>query len=176
MATKPDQQLVTALKKKLNKKIDLSALPKQEMQAIAKLTVKEIKKSVSKGISPIEGAQRFPAYKNPENYPDKIKKRFPSKRRRPVNLELSGDFLKNLKFKIENKVKKLGKFVEKREIKVGFFDEESINKEKGHRDGANGQPKRPIIPNKKEDFKRRIKNSIVKEFKKIFRKNVAKRK
>jgi hypothetical protein len=78
--------------------------------------------------------------------------KFPAKRRRPVNLYLSGKFLKSLKFKI-----KQGK---KPRITIGFFNKKSKLKEKGHRDQTGGQMKRPIIPEREESFTRPILKAI----------------
>jgi len=152
----------------LKKKAKLSKLDKNRLNDFGKIAVKEITKTVGKGISPIEGGGRFPGYKNPENYPDKIQKKYPAKRRRPVNLYLSGDFLKNLKYKIV-KSPKLG-------IEIGFYDTLSKKKEQGHREGVKGQPKRPIIPERKEEFTRRIRITLLKTFKAIFEKHLAKQK
>ena len=164
------RQVDEALKKKFSKKLDISKLSKKQLELLGDVVVAEIKDSVSKGISPIEGRQRFPAYKKPDRYPGRVRKRFPRKRKRPVNLYLSGDFLSNLRFKVE----KSSSFRTKSRLRIGFFDRKSILKERGHREGAKGQPSRPIIPDRNEDFKRRIKISMIKEFKLQFLKNLAK--
>jgi hypothetical protein len=106
---------------------------------------------ISKGISPIQGAGRFPAYKNPKKYPGDLKAK------RPVNLYLSGDFLKSLDY---------------REIKTSsgyateiFYIGEESKKEQGHREGAHGQPKRPTIPQGREEFVVAIQRIITNLFK-----------
>jgi hypothetical protein len=142
---------------------------------------------VSKGISPILGAGRFPEYKASKGiraiksdsktirsllknkssgnraqlirkqsqlkrrldkqkkaYPFSVQKEFPGKKPRPVNLLLSGDFLRSLDFNTVTN----GKV---RSVVMVFFDKLSIKKESGHRKGVNGQPKRPIIPAKNSE-------------------------
>lgn len=70
------------------------------------------------------------------------------KKPRPVNLELSGEFLKALRVWITGSGSKAA-------VHVGFRSgtgktpgtkADAPTKEKGHRDGANGQPERPMIP------------------------------
>lgn len=155
---------------------------------------------VLKGISPIEGAGRFPEYKSVTRnraaealvsglrkdarsrardfgskdedvkalrsaartakagiklgYPDTVKDEFPSKRRRPVNLLLSGQFLRQLK----SFPRRLNL------IAVGFFTQYGIKLEQGHRDGVNGQPSRPIIPTEGETFTKVIRADIIKTY------------
>lgn len=150
---------LTALKKLLD------GIPKEAAlasnRAIAAILEKKIKDLISKGISPIEGDGRFPAYKaqlekNKKKYPDSVKKKFPNKRRRPVNLFLSGRFLKELKA-IPKRINL---------IAVGFFSPYGQKLEQGHREQANGQGYRPIIPDTDagEDFALSIKALILKAY------------
>jgi len=83
------------------------------------------------------------------------RKKFAGKRVRPVNLRLSGDFLRDLRFKFGFK---------SGSTQVGFFNRESINKELGHRTGANSQRKRPIIPFGTRRFTRQIEQLITKVY------------
>lgn len=115
--------------------------------------------NIKKGISPITG-KRFPAYKNPERYPGKRKPK------RPVNLELTGEFLSALEFTVRS-----GK---NPTITIGFFDKENADKEKGHREGAGGQPKRPIIPNSSESFSKKITIEITNEIADVLSRAIAK--
>lgn len=160
-------QLSDSLKREIAKRFDdtLKGLNSNELEAIGKIVVQEIENDVLKGINPISGfgARRFPEYKNPSNYPDKARKDFPAKRRRPVNLFLSGDFLFFLR-----------PFVKGQKIFIGFSDPLSIKKEQGHRDGANGQPKRPIIPQGSETFNKRIIRVIKEAFSNQINKKLAK--
>lgn len=52
--------------------------------------IKEMVSTIQRGLSPIKGWGRFDRYKNPDKYPGKRKPQ------RPVNLTLSGRFLKDL--------------------------------------------------------------------------------
>lgn len=52
--------------------------------------IKEMVDTIQRGISPINGAGRFERYKDPKKYPGKRKPQ------RPVNLTLTGRFLKDL--------------------------------------------------------------------------------
>lgn len=128
------------------------ALSNNDLQKIGNEVVKEMKEFISGGISPIQGKGRFPGYKDPKKYPANQRKNYPRKRARPVNLELSGDFLKSLSSKpISGGNPK---------IEIGYSTSESI-KEQGHRDGANGQPKRPTIPEGTEKFNKSIEKNII---------------
>ena len=99
---------------------------KKTADAVGRAPIKEMKDQISKGISPIrEGPKRFPAYKNPKKYPGK------RKGKRPVNLKLTGDFLRSLSFKALQGGKGY--------ITRIFFDDSdglSDLKEQGHREGA----------------------------------------
>lgn len=77
-------------------------LTQREAKIIGEATVYEMKKMIASGQSPVKGEGRFPAYaaqrKGKGRYPDSVRKQYPSKRRRPVNLFLSGDYLKYLRW------------------------------------------------------------------------------
>lgn len=92
---------------------------------------------------------------NKKYYPFSVQSEFPSKKPRPVNLFLSGDFLSNLTYSIAAKGKK-------KLISIGFLDDLSAKKEQGHREGVNGQPSRPTIPKGTESFAQIIKLDIMK--------------
>lgn len=99
-------------------------------------TVDGMLRLIVSGFSPIKGPgirRAFRAYKNPDKYPGNRKPH------RPVNLKLSGQFLEDLGFTIESS--KTG-FAPR----VGYQTEESDKKEKGHREGAGGQRRRPTLP------------------------------
>lgn len=84
-------------------------------------------------------------------YPYSVQKKYPKKRARPVNLELSGDMLDHLT-KRSNAAEK--------SVEIGFYDQKSIKKELGHREGANTQPLRPIIPKANESLAQSIRVKI----------------
>lgn len=88
-------------------------------------------------------------------YPYSVQHEFPGKRPRPVNLFLSGDFLAALEYVVTGKAGEFG-------IELGFFDEDQAIKEQGHREQANGQGFRPIIPIGREDFSVTIQRAIIK--------------
>lgn len=140
-------EIAASLKKEFTERINstLNAMTKAELVELGDDFIEDMKSDIAKGISPIQGRGRFPGYKNPENYPDQVRNRYANKRRRPVNLKLSGDFLKSLK----SIVKSIGA---RNALFIGFNDRKSKLKEEGHRDGANGQLKRPIIPEGSETF------------------------
>lgn len=169
----------------------IDSISKSEKEEIGEAAVDQMKNLISKGISPIEGRGRFPEYKWAGNrkdvisavaaatrgdrssgarkerskskkaysnkYPFSAQKEFPDKRPRPVNLFLSGDFLSNLKVQVRNR------------IFIGFFDKLSSKKEEGHREGANGQPSRPIIPIDGERFSTTIVRKVELKIREILR-------
>lgn len=188
-----------------------SSLDKRTALRIGDAVVKAMLEMISKGISPIEKAGRFPAYKAAAfrnqlkkertainralrankkalfkfrrmnqrqllvaqkeanrrdqaksvlGYPFSVQDKFPNKRPRPVNLFLSGDFLDALQAHVVGTAGDFG-------IEIGFFPGwkdangvEAYVKEQGHREGANGQPQRPVIPIGTEDFAQTIQNAI----------------
>lgn len=125
---------------------------KSDATEIGQKVTEEMKNLISKGISPILSEGRFPGYKNPEKYPGKLKNK------RPVNLKLSGDFLNALTFK---EVTSKSGFA----TQIFYKGESEDLKEKGHREGANGQLKRPTIPQRGEEFAARIKRLYSKIYK-----------
>lgn len=112
-------------------------------RTVGETVVGEMKTLVASGVSPIEGKGKFPAYKNPRKYPGTRKSKT------PVNLKLSGDFLNGLK---HSPVK--GEHGYEASI---YYRSDQEPKEKGHMEGANGQPKRPTLPvDKGQEFTARI--------------------
>ena len=125
---------------------------------------------ISSGQSPIHGKGKFPPYKradDPDGYPNNMRSRFPNKKKTPVNLHLSGDFLDTLEVRTSGAASNP-------QIKIGFYDSLSKQKEQGHREGAKGQPKRPIIPNGKERFHDKIESLILTLFRQLVLKGVSK--
>ncbi len=120
--------------------------------------LRETKNLVGVGKSPVKGKGRFPAYakqRKGSGYPDTpdIRRRFPSKKTRPVNLELSGKFLKALGFKKTDGG-----------IDFGWIDpSEDIKKLiDAHNNGLNKNvPQRKVIPNADgEDYTASIRRLI----------------
>lgn len=154
--------------KDLNRKVKLASEVNPSVLIAANSFLDGMKALIAKGISPIKSIGRMPAYKNPERYPDQMRRKYPGKRRRPVNLSLSGEFLDDLTFQV-GKSSPL-------KIKFGFFTKKSILKERGHREGANGQPRRPIIANEVEQFSKQLIIKFREALLKAMRKNILQRK
>lgn len=136
----------------------------KEADALGKQIVSEMKDMIAKGQSPVQSAGRFPAYKHAGvkgKYPDSVKGEYPSKRQRPVNLYLSGDFLRALRHRLYAAKYGFG-------IEVGYFDPEEAKKEEGHAVGWNGQPKRPTIPGKGQEIAVRIQRLVIARFRETF--------
>lgn len=152
MALSIKARIDTHVLKNVAKKLEQISDPltTSDARELGKSVVAEMKDLISKGISPLSGYGRFPAYKNPkEGYPKTVRGQYPSKRNTPVNLRLSGDFLNALTNQVQT-IGKVGRVV------IGYFDSRQAIKEKGHREGANTQPKRPTIPRGSEKFAQRI--------------------
>lgn len=138
------------------------------------ITMKEM---ISKGISPIREVGRFPAYKHQRvkgKYPANQKNNYPDKKQRPVNLTLSGEFLSALSSRIiKNNAK--GKFP----VEVGYILKNkgkvsASKKEEGHREGVNGQPKRPTIPQGDEQFAAKLQKIIFGAYRESYKRYVNK--
>lgn len=169
------------LKKKLQQlKEPVSA---QTANKLGKLVVAEMKDMISKGISPVGTGDRFDGYlavsrvgkitkiakslsgsrkasakakisQAKKGYPYNTKEfRKGQKGIRPVNLKLTGDFLRDLSSKIRS-IK--GSYV----TDIGYSNEKQKKKEQGHRESAGGQPSRPTIPTTQEGFAQRIQRII----------------
>jgi hypothetical protein len=166
----------------------IKGLKKSELQEIGDGVIDEMKSVIAKGLSPIKGKGRFPEYigvtkirkvskvakslsggrkktakkkasdLKKKAYPYSVQDEFPGKKPRPVNMFLSGEFLKNLIAKVTGK-----------KLEVGFFEEPWESYEQGHREGANGQAKRPIIPTGDgEQFSDTIYRRLVKVVQSVF--------
>jgi len=73
-------------------------------------------------------------------YPNSVKSEFPNKQRRPINLKLSGDLLKAIKFKPTKRGVRIGLISAKKKIKDIFT---------AHNEGSNTKkkvPRRAILP------------------------------
>lgn len=96
---------------------------------LALAVIAEMRRFIRIGTSPVLGVRRFDAYKDPKKYPgDK-------KNQRPVNLELSGDMLNAITYKVL-----------KDGIRIGIWDEEQRQKANTHMQGLNGVPQRKFMP------------------------------
>jgi len=151
MATKPisikiDIKKIEAFRKRIEQ---LKApIDKETAKATANQIVIEMKNLISKGISTVRGAglaSRMPRYKNPDKYPGK------RKNKRPVNLYLTGHMLSNLQSWFEKSKNGFNSW-------IGYKNKFAGDKERGHAEGVNSQPKRPTIPDtqSKETFAAKI--------------------
>ena len=116
----------------------------------------QMRDMIKKGISPIAAIGRFPGYK--PSYIEAMKKnplKSLGKKQRPVNLTLTGEFLRSLSYRVEAN-RDAGKTVV-----VGYFVEPSISKELGHATGANGQLIRGTIPTYGTGFAVTIQRGII---------------
>lgn len=118
--------------------------------------VAEMKSLIASGKSPIAAKGNFPRYINPKKYPGT------KKPKSPVNLFLTGKFLNALRASTKKGSTGIDTY-------VGFRSSAQAEKERGHRDGANGQPERPIIPQGEESFVLSIRNII----RKIYEERIA---
>lgn len=144
---------------------------------LGKTIVSEIKSRIKTGRSPVAKAGRYPGYKadrsgdrkNPSFYPNSVKKKFPRKQRRPVNLTLSGAMLKELTWGMTKGGVKIGMLKASKRIKDIF---------ESHNEGTNesrGVPRRPILPTGKgEKFTasivRRIRSLYLARVRQVIRK------
>ena len=136
---------------------------RSDARILGRISINAMKLKIMKGQSPIRGKglkTRFGKYRG--GYEKAIKKRkLGNKMLRPVNLKLSGDFLDDLK--IVGFIKEQGSTFPE----IGFGSSKSDDKERGHRDGANKQAKRPIIPDDGENFAKTIEKEVIDHLNKI---------
>lgn len=133
-------------------------------------SVKSGRTSVSAARATLKKASAELARQIPTRYPFNKMKEFPSKKLRPVNLKLSGDFLRDLTYRsqVAPPIKGASPTID-----IGFFGGLSEKKESGHREGVNGQPKRPTIPQKKEEFSPSIYRRLVKTITGLVKRKIA---
>jgi hypothetical protein len=136
--------------KRLVERLQKNPINADTQRTLGASVINAMKAMIERGQSPIKGERRFKPYRG--SYRDNIKKKkFKGKRLRPVNLKLTGKFLRSLK----HKVKPGGVF-------VGYFNPLSKKKEQGHREEHNLQEFRPTIPDRreKEEFAVRVQKVI----------------
>jgi len=145
--------------------------------ATAKLvgeTVKDMMLNlISKGISPVRGEGKFKAYaeqrlNDKTKYPKSVKKKFPGKKTRPVNLSLSGELLKKFGWWISKGARGLGKTTW-----IGFKNPSKRTKDllETHNEGRHKDvPKRQILPDFSQNEELAV--SINRKIVEIYRKRV----
>ncbi len=130
---------------------------------VGRIAVKGIKSMTKDGRSPITG-RKFPPLKDSYASAKKgkrgRKKLHPRQKfRQPIpNLRLTGDFMKALNFRTKGSQSKGYVTI------VGYRDRKEALKEKGHREGAGGQARRPTIPKGKEVFGKEIQEKILEAY------------
>lgn len=143
-----------------NKKVK-AAFNTRVSRKVGSQTIREMKKLIKKGISPIraqDGGGKFKRYK--PSYLAQIKRSngiFSEKKKTPVNLKLTGKFLRALTSEPRRDGRGFG-------TRIFYRGKKEQLKEQGHRDGANGQRKRPTLPQGSEKWR----SAIEKQFKKIY--------
>lgn len=108
----------------------------RNLEELGRVAVKEMRVSMERGISPIQGARRFANYS--ASYTKAIQKGWleqKDKKVRPVNLILSGRMLRALEYKADR-----GK------LEVGIWDQEMAELAGYHQDGTDKMPARRFIP------------------------------
>lgn len=133
-------------------KVKLATSP-QTVRRVADLLDKEVKGLISKGLSPVFGEQRFIGYKDPAKYPGDLKPK------RPVNLEVTGDFLKAIGYEVQGS-----------KIIYGLQDGSFLGQFTGIYKGTLAKPARPrkFLPlDDGARFKPSIINVLLAEIKKI---------
>ena len=98
----------------------------------ARLLIKDVVDTIKKGISPVLGERKFQRYKDTEKYPAGRKPN------RPVNLTLSGDMLKALKFKLTS-----------RSFAIGWTADNVEKKKASNHNTGDTVPERRLLPTKK---------------------------
>lgn len=148
-------EFVAKLSREIRFKTDLKRiLNTNVLREIGETVVNSMLEDIASGKSPIDGRGSFPAYKNPKKYPGK------QKSPRPVNLELTGQMLSSLQYRINQA---------KIAITILYRTKKSQLKELGHREGSNGQPERPTIPAENEDLNAGIRKKVQSLIDKAFR-------
>ncbi len=147
---------------KVNIKIDASglnmamkklreAIDENVAEEVGEVVVSGMKRLIASGQSPVKGIGRFQRYLNPDKYPAG------KKPNTPVNLLLSGVFIKSLTFDAVST-----KTTARTEV---YYEGEESLKELGHRYRQNGQPSRPSLPTIKGE---RFAATIEKEYLKVY--------
>lgn len=140
------------------------------LDEIGKAVVKGMREAIAIGLSPVAKVGRFDGYAAQRKaglkpasqlYPNSVKRKFPAKQTRPVNLSLNNKFLNTLGYQ------------KKARLEVGhiIFDDKTKALFEAHNEGLHPDvPQRQYLPNKRgENFlvsiQRLIKDIIVKTIK-----------
>lgn len=139
------------------RKIRKDAIDSITAKRVGDEIVRLMKSEIKSGKSPIAGKGGFPAYRG--SYRERIQRTGKingfNKSLQPVNLKVSGQMLRNLKPFVLKTLSASGF-----QTIVGYRGTLAQQKEKGHREGVNGQARRPTIPQDDERFNRKINKRI----------------
>lgn len=124
---------------------------------IGQVTVEEMKKSIAVGLSPVKEFGRFAGYSGERggSYPFSVKKKYPDKTLRPVNLKLSGDMLNSLDSRSNGT-----------SVTVGILSPSQVEKARKHQAGIL-VPQRKFIPTAGQEFTVSIMREIKKKLQQI---------
>lgn len=145
---------------------------KEDAKELGEAVVLEMKTMIAKGMSPIRGVGRFPGYKHQGKdgrYPKSVMSKYPNKKQRPVNLHLTGAMLSSLVSKVVKGQVGPAVQIGYQGTFFGFRKSSAQKKEQGHREGVNGQPKRPTIPEGEEQFAAKIQSLILSMYRKAYK-------
>lgn len=137
---------------------------------VGKTVVAEMKRNIGNGVSPVRGFGKFESYASQRGveggYPKNVKNKYPNKKTRPINLTLSGKYLKELGHWFDRG------FSSGARIMIGFSKGAPSKRTKdlldAHNKGGNKFiPRRPHMPraSKGEKFTVSIDEKIVALFK-----------
>lgn len=134
--------------------------------------VEDMKQFMSAGQSPVKGVGRFEAYSTQRNkdpkkrlYPFNVKKEYPGKQVRPVNLKLSGDLYDSIDYRVIQSGVQVGHFSPSKDIREKF---------EKHNLGTDPRvPKRQYLPGQGQTFNvsimRNLKELVISRIKSILR-------
>lgn len=149
---------------RLRKLVDRTEVFNSETtKALGREVVRATKEIVVNGRSPVEGEKRYPGYastRNGKGYPNTkpIKSKYPNKKTRPVNLTLSGRYLRAYTFRTQ-----------RASVRVGWFSPDKRLKDliDTHQHGMHKHvPRRKVLPSDRGDryvasVRRLIKNIVL---------------
>lgn len=141
---------------------------KQDVGRTAERMAKEM---IAKGTSPVRGEGRFKAYAaqrlndRPKKslYPNSVRKKFPDKKVRPVNLKLSGDYLSEFTYRLLRKGVEIG-FISPSNLTRKKFETHNLGKHKH-------VPQRKHLPDIQRNEQLAV--SIMREIRSIVRRRIS---
>lgn len=132
------------------------AFGRDDAKAMAEEVLDEMQSLIAKGISPVRGEGRFTGYS--ESYPSKWHQRTYGKKKRPVNLRLSGDMLSNLTYKIV----KVGS---RSAVEIFFKSAKSSGQKLSPEEKfQKNQKTRPLLPTSGKGFALSIQEIVVRHY------------